>query len=181
MRKVPYLAEFAATVMGLANRVFAAPMLPIAEKWIRCLRPPARLWVENYGRNWVIGDHPFHNFRLFSPAKLSHFLHREFYPRPQSSKRNYSTASVSLEAARTDSGSSRQNRCELFDGRSAPMAVCAAEADLSCGIEFAIFTGNAALARTEQTLDTVTASIWVSHEQFRYGGKSKTKAIRKVN
>jgi hypothetical protein len=60
------------------------------------------------------------------------------------------------------------------------MAVCAAEADLSCGIEFAIFTGNAALARTEQTLDTVRASI-KSHEQFGYGGKSKTEAIRNVN
>ena len=77
-----------------------------------------------------------------------------------------------MEAAHTDSGSSGQNRCELLDGGSAAMAVCAAEADLSCGIEFAIFVGRAALAKTEQTLYTVATSIHADpDEQLGYGGK----------
>lgn len=83
MREVPYLSEFAAIVMGLVNRVFAPPMPPMAAKWTEFLRPPARLWLENYGRNWAIEEHPFDNIRLFSVAKLSHFLHQEFISDPK--------------------------------------------------------------------------------------------------
>jgi hypothetical protein len=62
------------------------------------------------------------------------------------------------------------------------VAVCAAEADLSCGLEFAIFIGNAALASTEQTLHTVAASIHAdSREQFGYGEKNRTEAIGNAN
>jgi Uncharacterised nucleotidyltransferase len=80
MRDVPYLAEFAAVVLGLVERIFSAPMPPIAAEWMQRLRPPARLWVENYGWSWVIQEHPHESVSLFSPAKLAFFLHREFVP-----------------------------------------------------------------------------------------------------
>jgi hypothetical protein len=83
MREVPCLAEFAAIVMGLTDIVFAAPMPQIAANWTQCLRAPARLWLENYGRSWAIEDHPFDSSGLFSAAKLCLFLHREFVPDPQ--------------------------------------------------------------------------------------------------
>ena len=83
MLEVPCLAEFAAIVIGLANRVFAAPMPPVAAKWTQCLRAPARLWLENYGQKWVIAEHPYANSSLFSVAKLSHFLHQEFISDPK--------------------------------------------------------------------------------------------------
>lgn len=82
MREVPCLAEFAAVVMGLAERAFAAPMPPIAKKWAQRLRLPARLWLENYGRRWAFAEHPYDSLSVFSAAKLALFLHREFIPDP---------------------------------------------------------------------------------------------------
>jgi hypothetical protein len=83
LREVPCLVEFAAIVIGLVDRVFAAPMPPIAAKWTQCLRSPARVWLENYGRSWVIEDHPYGTLSCFSAAKLAFFLHREFIPDPE--------------------------------------------------------------------------------------------------
>jgi putative nucleotidyltransferase-like protein len=87
MREVPCLAEFAAVVMGLAEKAFAAPMPPIAAKWTQCLRLPARLWLENYGRRWAFEEHPYDSLSLFSAAKLALFLHREFIPDPNVRKK----------------------------------------------------------------------------------------------
>jgi Uncharacterised nucleotidyltransferase len=78
MREVPCLAEFAAVVTGLAERVFACPMPPITAKWRKCLRPSARLWLDNYAWSWVTEDRD--TFNLFSATKLALFLHREFIP-----------------------------------------------------------------------------------------------------
>jgi len=86
LREVPFLVEFAAIVLGLVDRVFAAPMPPIAAKWTQCLRPPARVWLENYGRIWVIEEHPYDSSSCFSAAKLAFFLHREFLPDPEARK-----------------------------------------------------------------------------------------------
>jgi hypothetical protein len=82
MREVPYLAEFAALVMGLTERMVAGPMPPIAAKWTQVLRLPARLWLENYGRRWAFEEHPYDSLSLFSAAKLALFLHREFIADP---------------------------------------------------------------------------------------------------
>jgi hypothetical protein len=78
LREVPFLAEFAVVVTGLAERVFAAPMPPITAKWKKCLRPSAGLWLDNYAWSWVIEDRD--TFNLFSATKLTFFLHREFIP-----------------------------------------------------------------------------------------------------
>jgi len=83
LREVPCLVEFAAIVFGLVDRVFDAPMPSIAAKWTQCLRAPARVWLENYGRSWAIEDHPYDTLGCFSAAKLAFFLHREFIPDPE--------------------------------------------------------------------------------------------------
>jgi len=83
MREVPCLPEFAAVVLGLAQKVFATPVPPIAKKWAQSLRRPARLWLDNYGRSCAIEDHPYDSLSLFSAAKLAFFLHREFVPDPR--------------------------------------------------------------------------------------------------
>jgi hypothetical protein len=83
LRAVPYLSEFAAVVTGLVDKEFTAPKPPIADSWTQHLRPLARLWLENYGREWVIEDHPYDNVRLFSAAKLSLLLHREYIFDPE--------------------------------------------------------------------------------------------------
>jgi hypothetical protein len=83
MREVPCLAEFAAVVMGLAERAFAAPMPPIAAKWTQGLRLPARLWLENYGQRWAFAEHSYDSLSFFPVAKLALFLHREFIPDPK--------------------------------------------------------------------------------------------------
>jgi len=80
--EVPYLAEFAAVVMGLAKRAFAAPMPLVAAKWTQCVRPSARLWLQNYGRRWAIEEHPYDSSSLLSATKLSVFLHQQFVPDP---------------------------------------------------------------------------------------------------
>jgi hypothetical protein len=86
MRAVPYLHEFAAIVIGLANRVFTARMPLLAKHWKQSLRPVNRRWLDHYGWEWVIQDHPYDNRSLFSPAKLCLFLHREYIPDPKLGK-----------------------------------------------------------------------------------------------
>jgi hypothetical protein len=83
LREVPRLVEFAAVVMGLAERIIAAPMPPIAANWTQTLPRVARSWLESYGRKWAIEEHPLDGLSLFSTAKLALFLHREFASDPQ--------------------------------------------------------------------------------------------------
>ena len=80
MQRAPCVTEFAAVVLGLAERVFAAPLPPVAATWTESLRPAAKLWLDNYGQRWAIGEHPYHGLSLSSRAKLTVFLHREFIP-----------------------------------------------------------------------------------------------------
>ena len=82
----PWLAEFAAIVAGLAKIAFAAPMPTFVEKWAERLRPLPRLWLNTYGRTWLIEDHPLVTASLLSTAKLSHFLHIEYVPDAEARK-----------------------------------------------------------------------------------------------
>jgi len=72
------LCEFAAVVLGLTTRTFAAQMPATIRSWTDRLRPSSRLWLENYGSKWIFSDHPFHESGLFPPTKLVLFLHEEY-------------------------------------------------------------------------------------------------------
>ena len=80
MEEVPLVTEFAAIVLGLASKVFNAPMPAKAAHWTQCLSPAARLWVDRYGRSSLIEDHPYDSFGLFTSAKLCLLLLWEFLP-----------------------------------------------------------------------------------------------------
>jgi hypothetical protein len=151
--------------MGLTERVFAAPNAADSGE----VDAASFVLLPDYGLRimdgaWAFEEHPYDSFSLFSAAKLALFGSElkgisplptlpppRVYPRFQGSERNHPTASVSVEAARTDCPSDRQDRFQFLDSTSAAMAVCTAQADLSSRIEFAIFVGNTTLERTEQT------------------------------
>lgn len=80
VQKVPLLTEFASIVMGLAGTVFAATMPPRVARWAQSLSAAARLWVDRYGRTWVMENHPLDSFGLFTSSKLCIFLQWEFMP-----------------------------------------------------------------------------------------------------
>jgi Uncharacterised nucleotidyltransferase len=80
---LPCLDEFATVVMGLSQAIFATPLPPVAAKWQEGLRPPAKSWIENYGREWAIEEHPNDALTLFSASKLALFLHQAFLADPK--------------------------------------------------------------------------------------------------
>jgi hypothetical protein len=76
----PRLAEFSTIALELTANVFSSPMPAIAEQWRRSLRPSVRLWLDNYGRNWALGERPPHKSKVFPDSKLSLFIHGEYIP-----------------------------------------------------------------------------------------------------
>ena len=80
MQEVPLLIEFGAIVVGLAGTLFAAPMPPRVARWALSLGAPARLWVDLYGRTFVMENHPLDSFVSFPSRKFCIFLQWEFLP-----------------------------------------------------------------------------------------------------
>jgi hypothetical protein len=76
----PRLAEFSTMVLELTAKIFSAPMPEGDQQWRRFLRPSARLWLDNYGRNWALGEYPPHKSKVFPDSKLSLFLSGEYIP-----------------------------------------------------------------------------------------------------
>jgi hypothetical protein len=76
----PRLAEFSTMVLELTAKIFSAPMPEADQQWRRFLRPSARLWLDNYGRNWALGEYPPHKSKVFPDSKLSLFLSEEYIP-----------------------------------------------------------------------------------------------------
>jgi hypothetical protein len=74
----PRLAEFSTIALELTAKVFSAPMPETAQQWRRFLRPSARLWLDNYGRNWALGERPPHKSKVFPDSKLSLFISGEY-------------------------------------------------------------------------------------------------------
>jgi hypothetical protein len=74
------LAEFSTIALELTANVFSAPMPETAQQWRRYLRPSARLWLDNYGRNWALGERPPHKSKVFPDSKLSLFISGEYIP-----------------------------------------------------------------------------------------------------
>jgi len=80
LEDTPRLAEFSTMALELAAKMFSAPTPEIAQHWRRFLRPSARLWLDNYGWNWAIGERPPHKSKVFPDTKLSLFISEEYIP-----------------------------------------------------------------------------------------------------
>jgi hypothetical protein len=76
----PRLAEFSTMALELSAIVFSAPMPAVAQQWRRFLRPSARLWLDNYGHSWALGERPPHKSRVFPDSKLFMFISGEYIP-----------------------------------------------------------------------------------------------------
>jgi hypothetical protein len=76
----PRLAEFSTIALELTAKVFSAPMPEMAQQGRRFPRPSVRLWLDNYGRSWALGERPPHKSKLFPDSKLSLFIHGEYIP-----------------------------------------------------------------------------------------------------
>ena len=74
----PRLAEFSTIALELSAKVFSAPMPEVAQHWRQFLRPSARLWLDNYGHSWALGERPPHKSKLFPDSKLSLFISGEY-------------------------------------------------------------------------------------------------------
>jgi hypothetical protein len=72
------LQEFVVVVIELVAKLFAAPIPPMVKAWGQKIRLAARVWIENYARQWVFGEVPAYQFRLFPRAKLVLFLQQQY-------------------------------------------------------------------------------------------------------
>ena len=76
----PRLAEFSTMALELTARMFSAPMPEVTQDLRRFLSPSARLWLDNYGWNWALGERPPHKSKFFPDTKLSLFFSGEYIP-----------------------------------------------------------------------------------------------------
>jgi hypothetical protein len=72
------LSEFIVVVTELVAKLFAAPIPPTVRVWGQRIRHATRVWIENYARQWVFGEVPVYQFRLFPRAKLVLFLQKQY-------------------------------------------------------------------------------------------------------
>jgi|ERR1700722_5150439 hypothetical protein len=76
----PQLAEFSTIALELSANLFSAPMPEVAQHWRQFLRTSARLWLDNYGHSWALGERPPHKSKVFPDSKLSLFISGEYIP-----------------------------------------------------------------------------------------------------
>jgi len=72
------LREFVVIVSELVHELFAPPLPLLILAWQPLLRPGARVWMENYARNWLFGKLPIHQFCLFPRTKFVLFLQQQY-------------------------------------------------------------------------------------------------------
>jgi putative nucleotidyltransferase-like protein len=72
------LQEFVVVVIELVAKLFGAPIPPTVRAWGESIRPPSRVWIDNYAHQWVFGEVPAYQFRLFPRAKLVLFLQQQY-------------------------------------------------------------------------------------------------------
>ena len=76
----PQYAEFATITLELTAKMFSARIPEVVQHWRGCLRRSARLWLDNYGRSWALGERPPHRTKVFPNSKLSLFFQTEYIP-----------------------------------------------------------------------------------------------------
>jgi len=76
----PLLREIVVVVSELSAELFRAPLPAMFRAWGEDLRPAVQIWIQNYGRPWVLAKNRADQFSLFSAAKLVLFLHQQYLP-----------------------------------------------------------------------------------------------------
>lgn len=72
------LRDVVVVVAELTAQIFRTPLSSTLRNWSEILRPGARVWIENYAREWILAAAPGAIFRPFSPSKFVLFLHQQF-------------------------------------------------------------------------------------------------------
>jgi len=70
--------EFVVIVVELATRLFAGPVPSLVQDWGARMHRQSRVWIEHYGRNWVLCEMPVYRFSLFPQSKLVLFLQQQY-------------------------------------------------------------------------------------------------------
>lgn len=70
--------ELVVVVAQLVQQLFAPSLPPLIFDWATRVRPPIRVWIENYARSWAFCELPVHEFTLFPGSKLVLFLQQQF-------------------------------------------------------------------------------------------------------
>jgi hypothetical protein len=74
----PVLREMVAVVSALITQFFRVPVPSPIRMWQAELRPPVRVWIDNYARKWAFGENRIDEFTLFPTRRLPLFLCRQY-------------------------------------------------------------------------------------------------------
>ena len=74
----PLLREIIVVVAELSRHFYRAPIPSIFTSWSDELRPPVRIWIQNYAWTWVFAKNRVDQFSLFSAAPVVLFLHQQY-------------------------------------------------------------------------------------------------------
>jgi len=72
------LREAAVIMTELAANLFQAPIPARIRTWGAELRPPVRVWIENYARRWLLGRNQLSDPGRFPTCALPIFLHQQY-------------------------------------------------------------------------------------------------------
>jgi hypothetical protein len=70
--------EFVVIVVELAARLFSVPVPGLVQDWGARIDRQSRVWIEHYGRNWLLCELPVYGFSLFPQSKLVLFLQQQY-------------------------------------------------------------------------------------------------------
>jgi hypothetical protein len=72
------LKEVVVLITELTAQFFQAAIPATIKNWAGELRPAARVWIQNYARDWAFGKNCLDDLSLFPTAKLVLFLHQQY-------------------------------------------------------------------------------------------------------
>ena len=72
------LRELAVVVSEMVAKLFDAPLPDLIREWGEAVRPPVRVWIDNYARYCAFWDLPVYRFNPLPRSKLTLFLHQQF-------------------------------------------------------------------------------------------------------
>lgn len=72
------LRELTVVVSEMVAQLFATAVPDVVRAWGKEVRPPIRVWIDNYAQYCAFSDLPVHRFNLLPRSKLILFLHQQF-------------------------------------------------------------------------------------------------------